>query len=64
MKVFIFKHKIAESVHFCCVLGLRALKVGEQCEAIVKFPSLFERFPFPILINSAFLKLADTFRTG
>nr|CAB3256489.1 integrator complex subunit 7-like [Phallusia mammillata] len=44
--------------------GLRASKVGEQCEAIVRFPSLFARFPFPILINSAFLKLADTFRTG
>ncbi|XP_046849594.1 integrator complex subunit 7-like [Xenia sp. Carnegie-2017] len=44
--------------------GLRASKVGEQCEAIVKFPSLFERFPFPILINSAFLKLSDVFRCG
>ena len=45
-------------------LGLRASKVGEQCEAIVKFPALFERFPFPILINSAFLKLSDVFRMG
>ncbi|CAK8677491.1 unnamed protein product [Clavelina lepadiformis] len=44
--------------------GLRTHKVGEQCEAIVRFPSLFARFPFPILINSAFLKLADAFRTG
>ncbi|XP_028398755.1 integrator complex subunit 7-like [Dendronephthya gigantea] len=44
--------------------GLRASKVGEQCEAIVKFPALFERFPFPILINSAFLKLSDVFRVG
>lgn len=32
--------------------------------AIVRFPALFERYPFPILINSAFLKLADVFRTG
>lgn len=38
--------------------------MGDQCEAIVRFPSLFERYPFPILINSAFLKLADVFRTG
>uniref|UniRef100_F6RSZ1 Uncharacterized protein n=1 Tax=Ciona intestinalis TaxID=7719 RepID=F6RSZ1_CIOIN len=44
--------------------GLRAHKLGERCEAIVRFPNLFSRFPFPILINSAFLKLADAFRTG
>ncbi|XP_022103792.1 integrator complex subunit 7-like isoform X2 [Acanthaster planci] len=44
--------------------GLRSLKVGEQCEAIVRFPQLFEKYPFPILINSAFLKLADVFRDG
>ncbi|XP_074662713.1 integrator complex subunit 7-like [Tubulanus polymorphus] len=44
--------------------GLRSAKSGEQCEAIVKFPRLFEKYPFPILINSAFLKLADVFRTG
>lgn len=30
----------------------------------MKFPGLFERFPFPILINSAFLKLSDVFRVG
>jgi len=45
-------------------LGLRSVKLGEQVEAIVRFPTLFERYPFPILINSAFLKLADVFRTG
>lgn len=44
--------------------GLRSNKVGEQCEAIVRFPRLFEKYPFPILINSAFLKLADVFRDG
>ena len=44
--------------------GLRSQKVGEQCEAIVRFPRLFEKYPFPILINSAFLKLADVFRDG
>ncbi|KAG1652194.1 Integrator complex subunit 7 [Nymphon striatum] len=44
--------------------GLRSAKVGEQCEAIVRFPKLFEKYPFPILINSAFLKLADVFRVG
>lgn len=44
--------------------GLRSTKVGEQCEAIVRFPRLFEKYPFPILINSACLKIAELFRTG
>ncbi|GAB6026056.1 hypothetical protein CHUAL_012262 [Chamberlinius hualienensis] len=44
--------------------GLRSGKSGEQCEAIVRFPRLFEKYPFPILINSAFLKLGDVFRVG
>ncbi|KAK2560871.1 Integrator complex subunit 7 [Acropora cervicornis] len=44
--------------------GLRSSKTGEQCEAIVRFPGLFEKYPFPILINSALLKLADVFRVG
>nr|XP_011437947.2 integrator complex subunit 7 [Crassostrea gigas] len=44
--------------------GLRSIKLGVQCEAVVKFPRLFERYPFPILINSAFLKLADVFRVA
>lgn len=44
--------------------GLRSDKVGEQCEGIVRFPRLFEKYPFPILINSSFLKLADVFRVG
>lgn len=47
-----------------CVVGLRSIKLGVQCEAVVKFPRLFERYPFPILINSAFLKLADVFRVA
>ncbi|XP_076237410.1 integrator complex subunit 7 [Calliopsis andreniformis] len=44
--------------------GLRSTKIGEQCEAIVRFPRLFEKYPFPILINSSLLKLAEVFRTG
>ncbi|XP_065487189.1 integrator complex subunit 7 isoform X2 [Caloenas nicobarica] len=44
--------------------GLRSGKLGEQCEAVVRFPRLFQKYPFPILINSAFLKLADVFRMG
>ncbi|XP_071162699.1 integrator complex subunit 7-like [Mytilus edulis] len=44
--------------------GLRSPKIGIQCESIVRFPSLFEKYPFPILINTAFLRLADIFRNG
>lgn len=44
--------------------GLRSVRPGEQAEAIVRFPWLFERYPFPILVNSGCLKLADLFRTG
>lgn len=44
--------------------GLRSIRAGEQCEAIVRFPRLIEKYPFPILINSSFLKLADVFRLG
>lgn len=51
-------------VLMCFVAGLRSGKLGEQCEAVVLFPKLFQKYPFPILINSAFLKLADIFRLG
>lgn len=50
--------------YFCTTKGLRSCKLGEQCEAVVLFPKLFQKYPFPILINSAFLKLADIFRLG
>lgn len=46
------------------ISGLRSGKVGEQCEAIVRFPRLFEKYPFPILINASLLKLSDVFRVG
>lgn len=44
--------------------GLRSTNIGEQCEAIVRFPKLFEKYPFPIVINANFLKLAEFFRLG
>ncbi|XP_062502910.1 integrator complex subunit 7-like [Corticium candelabrum] len=44
--------------------GLRSKIVGEQCESILRFEGLFDRFPFPIVINSAYLKLSDVFREG
>jgi len=45
-------------------VGLRSTSIGEQSEAIVQLPSLINQYPFPILINNAFLKLAEVFRTG
>ena len=39
--------------------GLRSTKIGEQAEAIVRFPPLFSQYPFPIFINSGMLKLAE-----
>ncbi|XP_037933646.1 integrator complex subunit 7 [Teleopsis dalmanni] len=44
--------------------GLRSSKLAIQCEAIVRFPRLFEKYPFPILISSSFLKLSEFFLTG
>lgn len=48
--------------YFIFVAGLRSLNIGEQCEAIVRFPKLFEKYPFPIVIDSNFIKLAEFFR--
>ena len=44
--------------------GLRSSKLGEQAEAIVRFPHLFSQYPFPILINSGMMKLAEIFKQG
>ncbi|ERE72673.1 integrator complex subunit 7 [Cricetulus griseus] len=57
-----YKFVMSSSCDFS--IGLRSGKLGEQCEAVVRFPRLFQKYPFPILINSAFLKLADVFRVG
>lgn len=44
--------------------GLQSINIGDQSEAIVRFTTLFQRYPLPILINSACLKLAEAFRNG
>ena len=44
-------------------VGLRSSSLGLQSESIVRFPALFRCYPFPILINSASLKLVDIYRT-
>ena len=51
-----------QKVH-AAMKSLRTGKIGEQCEAIVKLPDTFEEYPFPILVNTAFLKVAEIFRT-
>lgn len=44
--------------------GLQSINIGDQSEAVVRFTTLFQRYPLPILINSACLKLAEAFRNG
>ena len=44
--------------------GLTSGRLGDESQSIVKFPDLFSKHPFPILINSACLKLADLFRSN
>lgn len=44
--------------------GLQSQSIGDQTEAVVRFTSLFQRYPLPILINSACLKLSEAFRYG
>lgn len=44
--------------------GLQSPSIGDQSEAVVRFTTLFQRYPLPILINSACLKLSEAFRNG
>jgi integrator complex subunit 7 len=44
--------------------GLQSPNISDQCDAVVRFTSLFQKYPMPLLVNSAFLKLAEAFRVG
>lgn len=44
--------------------GLRSAHIGDECYSIVRFPDFFSKHQFPILINSACLKLAESFRNS
>ncbi|KAL6059296.1 Integrator complex subunit 7 [Balamuthia mandrillaris] len=44
--------------------GLRSEKSGEQVEAVIFFGRLLSSFPWPIIVNTAALKLSYLFRTG
>uniref|UniRef100_A0A8B9ETI6 Integrator complex subunit 7 N-terminal domain-containing protein n=1 Tax=Anser cygnoides TaxID=8845 RepID=A0A8B9ETI6_ANSCY len=35
-----------------------------QCEAVVHYLRLFQKYLFPVLINSVFLNLVDVFTVG
>ena len=41
--------------------GLRSSSIGEQCESILFFTKLLSLYPFPSIITTAFLKLADLY---
>nr|VZI47741.1 unnamed protein product [Spirometra erinaceieuropaei] len=44
--------------------GLTSANLGEQCKAIAEFPTLILKYPFPMVINSIFLKISELFREG
>lgn len=44
--------------------GLQSPNVNDQCDAVTRFTTLFQKYPMPLLVNSAFLKLAEAFRVG
>jgi hypothetical protein len=44
--------------------GLLSENIGVQCECIVRFSELFDRFPLPVFVNSGFLRLAKIFQNG
>ncbi|THD21772.1 Integrator complex subunit 7 [Fasciola hepatica] len=44
--------------------GLQSPNLGEQCKAIAQFPNLLEKYPFPMVVNSIFLKITQIFCDG
>ncbi|PAA52862.1 hypothetical protein BOX15_Mlig014450g1 [Macrostomum lignano] len=44
--------------------GLRSNVPAEQSQALLKFPILVHRYPFPVVINAIFSKIVDLFRDG
>lgn len=44
------------------VSGLQEPEVGKQCEAILFLTKIIAKFPFPIVVNTAVLKLASVFK--
>ncbi|XP_075244740.1 integrator complex subunit 7-like [Convolutriloba macropyga] len=44
--------------------GFRSGTPGDQIDSLVRLPTILNQIPLPVLINSAFLKLADLFRAA
>ncbi|KAH9286424.1 Integrator complex subunit 7 [Echinococcus granulosus] len=44
--------------------GLSSPILGEQCKAVAEFPRILEHYPFPVVINSLFLKITELFCSG
>ncbi|KAA3670855.1 integrator complex subunit 7, partial [Paragonimus westermani] len=44
--------------------GLQSANLGDQCKAIAQFPNLLEKYPFPVVVNSVSLKIAQVFCDG
>ncbi|KAM7540643.1 hypothetical protein Aperf_G00000033701 [Anoplocephala perfoliata] len=44
--------------------GLTSSNLGEQCRSIADYPDFIKIYPFPIVINSTFIKIADAFLSG
>lgn len=42
--------------------GLQSQNIGDQSEAVARFTNLFQRYPLPILIDLACLKLSEAFK--
>ena len=38
--------------------------IGQQCESIVRLTELFDKFQFPVFVNTGFLRLARLFQNG
>ncbi|CAH8475640.1 unnamed protein product [Schistosoma turkestanicum] len=44
--------------------GLQSTNIGIQCKTIAQFPSVLEKYPFPVVINSILLKITQIFCNG
>lgn len=42
--------------------GLQSQNIGDQSESVARFTNLFQRYPLPIVIDSACLKLSEAFK--
>ncbi|CAH8502633.1 unnamed protein product [Heterobilharzia americana] len=44
--------------------GFQSTNIGIQCKTIAQFPSVLEKYPFPVVINSILLKITQIFCNG